>query len=143
MPVYISNAIFRKIKQHAEGIYPNECCGFLLGRQNGNGKDVADILPVDNESEGGEQYHRFVITPQTYLKGDRQASRRQLDILGFYHSHPDEEARPSQYDLDHAWPWYSYIIASVINKVTNAVTSWVLKEDRSEFLREDIVLDGK
>ena len=143
MPVYISYAILKKIKQHAEGIYPNECCGFLLGRQNGNGKDVADILPVDNESEGGEQYHRFVITPQTYLKGDRQASRRQLDILGFYHSHPDEEARPSQYDLDHAWPWYSYIIASVINKVTNAVTSWVLKEDRSEFLREDIVLDGK
>src|SRR4029079_19479040 len=54
-------------------------------------------------------------------------------LLGFYHSHPDHPARPSQYDLDHAWPTFAYIIVAVAQGKSEAMTVWYLKEDSSAF----------
>ena len=73
------------------------------------------------------------------MRGEKAAREKDLDIIGFYHSHPDAPARPSQYDLEHAWPWYSYVIVAIKSGEADAMTSWVLQEDRQTFGEEDIV----
>jgi proteasome lid subunit RPN8/RPN11 len=72
------------------------------------------------------------------LKVEKEARTRGLDVMGYYHSHPDHPAMPSNYDRDHAWPWYSYVIVSVQKGLAAEVNSWVLAEDRTRFEREEI-----
>ena len=72
------------------------------------------------------------------IKGELYARKHNVDIIGFYHSHPDHPAKPSQFDLDHAWPVYSYIITSVINGKADVMTSWLLSSDRAKFENEEI-----
>lgn len=127
------------IEAHGEETFPNECCGFILGKASGDDRDVQELLRADNDREEDAQYNRFLITPEAYMKGDKAARAKGLDVIGFYHSHPNAPARPSQYDLDHAWPWYSYVIVSIQDKVADAMTSWVLSEDRGAFSEESIV----
>ncbi len=128
----------RLVGSFSEESYPDECCGFLLGRRSGTDKEVVLIMPTVNEQVRTEKYHRFLISPEAYLKCERYAQENELDILGFYHSHPDAPACPSDFDLKHAWPWYSYIIVSVRKGQTSNVTSWVLADDRMSFEGEVI-----
>lgn len=121
------------IRAHAQRAFPHECCGFLLGRDEAATRRVAAIAAAENERTAAERHNRFSITPDVYLRAEREARRRRLDVIGFYHSHPDAPARPSDYDLEHAWPVYSYLIVSVRGGVSAALTSWVLREDRSGF----------
>jgi len=100
-------------------------------------------MRADNDREDEEQFHRFLITPEAYMQGEKTARRKGLDIIGFYHSHPNAPARPSQYDLDHAWPFYSYVIVSIMEKTADRMTSWILKDDRTAFDEEDIALEGE
>lgn len=130
------------IEKHGEETFPNECCGFILGKLNGNDRTVVELMRAANDREGEAQYNRFLITPEAYMRGEKAARAKKLDIVGFYHSHPNAPARPSQYDLDHAWPVYSYIIVSIRDKVAADMTSWLLKEDRSAFDPEDIRIGG-
>jgi proteasome lid subunit RPN8/RPN11 len=136
----IPPTVLRAIHSHGEAAYPNEGAGLLLGRADGaeGGKAVVDILPLANEWEAGEQYHRYLITPQDMLRGEDEAARRGLDIIGVFHSHPDHVAEPSNMDRDWALPWYSYVITSV--QKANAVISrsWLLRDDRSAFDEEPI-----
>ncbi len=127
---------------HAQGrdAFPNECCGFLLGRLEGERKRALGIVPADNARESGERYHRFLITPEAYRQAERSARAAGLDVLGFYHSHPNAPAQPSTYDLEHAWPWYSYVIVSVGEQGVRQTSSWVLEEDRSRFQSEPLDL---
>ena len=142
MAVEISKTLESEIRRHGEETFPNECCGFILGKVNGEDRTVVELLRADNDREDEEQYHRFLITPDDYMKGEKAARGKGLDIIGFYHSHPNAPARPSQYDLDHAWPFYSYIIVSIMDKVSDLMTSWILKDDRSAFDEEEIALAG-
>jgi proteasome lid subunit RPN8/RPN11 len=130
------------IEKHGEETFPNECCGFILGKLNGADRSVAELMRAANDREGDAQYNRFLITPEAYMRGEKAARAKKLDIVGFYHSHPNAPARPSQYDLDHAWPVYSYVIVSVRDKIAADMTSWQLKEDRSAFDSEDIRIGG-
>ncbi len=129
----------KAIRQHGEETFPHECCGFMLGKANGAAKSVGELLRADNDREDGARHNRFLITPDAYMRGEKAARAKGLDIIGFYHSHPNAPARPSQYDLDHAWPFYSYVIVSILDKKSDAMTSWVMKEDRSAFDEEAIV----
>ena len=140
MALKIDRHHFELIKAYGEESYPHECCGFLLGKQVDGEKEVAVTFPALNSREDSEKYHRFLITPQAYLECEKFAKQKNLEIVGFYHSHPDAEARPSSYDIEHGWPWYSYIIVSVKDAKAAAVTSWTLEEDRSEFNLEKIVV---
>ncbi len=140
MSIRISIEHFELIKADGEGAFPNECCGFILGKHNNGEKEVRALLPTSNEREDLEQYHRFLITPQAYLQAEKYAREKGLDVIGFYHSHPGAPARPSHYDLEHAWPWYSYIIVSVLEGRAEDVTSWVLQDDRVQFNEEKIVV---
>jgi len=127
------------IRKHGEATFPYECCGLLLGRIIDGGKILEETYAAENAKEPGTQHNRFLIPPRAMLQAERYAREKKLDVLGFYHSHPNAEARPSQFDLDHAWPFYSYVIVSVKGNKAQAVNSWKMTEDRSRFDPEDIV----
>ena len=131
--------ILRKaIEGHGEETFPNECCGFLLGKVDGDSRHVAELLRAYNDREDEAKHNRFLITPDSFMKGEKTARSKGLDIIGFYHSHPNAPSRPSQYDLDHAWPFYSYVIVSIKDGAADVMTSWLLSDDRSQFNEETI-----
>ena len=127
-----------EIREHGERDYPFECCGLLIGHFSDRKKTVAETYPISNAREEEAKRNRFLIRPEELLRGEKLARQKGLDVVGFYHSHPDDKARPSQYDLDHAWPTYSYIIASILQGQAVDVQSWELTDDRSSFQPEVI-----
>lgn len=141
MSIRLTEAHRQAIGAHGEQAYPYECCGLLLGRMRDGVKVVQEIKPVNNARLDSPR-NRYLIPPDEVVQGDRYARQRGLDILGFYHSHPDVAARPSQYDLDHAWPWYSYIIVSVREGRAAEMHSWILRDDRSQFDPEELILES-
>lgn len=122
------------IARHAEADHPEECCGLMIGTfADGGRKVVAELLPISNAREQEARRNRFLIGPDQMLRGERHARARGLDVVGIYHSHPDCPAVPSQFDLDHAWPVFSYVIVSVSAAGAGEMLSWELREDRSGF----------
>jgi proteasome lid subunit RPN8/RPN11 len=145
------------IAAHGAREYPNECCGAMLGVEVNGAKEVRELAPLRNlrhdraraqellplsEPEKESEKNRFLIDPEDMLRVERDARKRGLDVVGFYHSHPDHPARPSRYDREHAFPWYSYVIISVEAGKPGTYTSWALQEDRSEFDQELIEVLG-
>jgi proteasome lid subunit RPN8/RPN11 len=136
----LSSELEKNIRADGETAYPNECCGVLIGEVDDEGiKTVKSTLTIDNAREDVEQYHRFLITPEDMMKAEQTARSMKLDVIGFYHSHPDHPSAPSGYDKDHALPFYSYIIVSVDKGKAQILTSWELTDDRSDFTREKII----
>jgi len=130
----ITNSILEEVRQYGARAYPNECCGALLGVAGDDGaRQVRTLLGLDNRREGETARTRFLITGEDMIWAQKQARAQGLDIIGFYHSHPDHPARPSEFDREHAWPGYSYIIVAVAGGVPQEATSWVLADDRSRF----------
>lgn len=120
------------IKRHGHRIYPDECCGALLGPKAG---EVTEAYALDNTFPDGKR-RRFLVGPEEYRRAEARATETGLQLLGFYHSHPDHPAEPSQFDLDHAWPNMSYLIVSVRQGQAKEARSWRLKADRSAFEEE-------
>jgi proteasome lid subunit RPN8/RPN11 len=116
------------IRRHGEETYPHECCGALVGRDG----QVTDVVALPNTTEEGPR-RRFLVRPSDYREAEKRATELGGELLGFYHSHPDHPARPSQYDLDHAWPTFAYVIVSVAAGIAGDMTVWFLKDDRSSF----------
>jgi proteasome lid subunit RPN8/RPN11 len=133
MALGITTGVADAIRKHGAEAYPNECCGALIGRDG----QVTTTFALPNTTEEGPR-RRFLVRPDDYRQAEKQARDAGGDLLGFYHSHPDHPARPSQYDLDHAWPFFSYIIVSVRAGAPEDMTSWRLREDRSTFDQEDL-----
>ncbi len=125
------------IHGHARETYPEECAGALIGTANGREKVVSEVWSAENTHED-ERSRRFLIEPMKIMEFEKRARERGMDVLGFYHSHPDHPAEPSEYDREHAWPGWSYVIASVDKDEVNAVRSWVLRDDRSSYDEERI-----
>lgn len=121
------------IRQHGQEAYPHECCGALIGRDH----VVTEAVALPNSTDEGPR-RRFLVRPVDYLAAERRAAAVDAELLGFYHSHPDSPARPSRYDLDHAWPTFAYVILAVERATAGALTSWRLREDRSAFDEEPI-----
>jgi proteasome lid subunit RPN8/RPN11 len=130
------------IEQHGERDYPHECCGLLLGRFEGGNKAISEIYAISNAREEEAKRNRFLIRPEELVAGVAYARKKGLDVVGFYHSHPDDRAVPSQYDLEHAWPTYSYVIVSVREGAAADIRSWQMQEDRSRFDEEKITEEG-
>ncbi|MDR1944496.1 MAG: M67 family metallopeptidase [Synergistaceae bacterium] len=126
-----------KLAINAEGewFYPDECCGVLFGGVDREGnRTVTEILPISNARETEERRRRFVIEADDFMRAESEARGKGLDVLGFYHSHPDHPAEPSAYDLEHALPFYSYAIVSVKGGTASELTVWELEGDRSKFV---------
>lgn len=127
-PLALGPGVRAAIEQHGRETYPHECCGALLGE----GDRVIATHPLPNVTTEGPR-RRFRIDDKDYLAAERQAGAAGLSLLGFYHSHPDHPAVPSQYDLDHAWPTFVYPIVSVMAGKAVALTAWMLRDDRTAF----------
>ncbi|MFW6076058.1 MAG: M67 family metallopeptidase [Chloroflexota bacterium] len=121
------------IEQHAERAYPDECCGAILGRLDGETRIVHDLIEMENTWDPEERRRRFLITAEEVMRVERAARERDLDVLGYYHSHPDAPAQPSEFDREHAWPWLMYPIASVRDGTIADLRSWQLSDDRSAY----------
>ena len=137
----ISAELADRIFRHGAETYPNECCGALLGHDgNSTGqpskpREILDLFPLINRREDSPQ-NRFSVTPRDVMDADRAAQSRGLEIIGWYHSHPDHPAEPSEYDREHAWPWYSYLIVSVHHGTPQQMASWQLNDDRAGYTQE-------
>jgi proteasome lid subunit RPN8/RPN11 len=130
----------REIEAHGEETYPHECCGFILGQEEAGVKVVHRVERAQNAREDSPQ-NRFLIPPEAMLKADREARQAGLSILGFYHSHPDVPARPSQFDRDNAWPWYSYLIVSVRAGAAAELNAWIVHEETEPFAADELVVE--
>jgi len=130
-----------EIAAHGERDYPYECCGLLLGSflENGKGKICAETYQISNSREEEAKRNRFLIRPEELIRGEKYAASKGLDVIGFYHSHPDHPAVPSVYDLDHGWPVYSYIVVAVKSGRAKDLLSWEMQSDRSRFNGEEIL----
>lgn len=135
MALTLQDGVHEAIRNHGMETYPNECCGAMYGR---DGIVTATFALPNTTSEGPRR--RFLVRPEDYRAAERRAAELGADLLGFYHSHPDHPARPSQYDLDHAWPSFSYVIVAVRHGIAEEMTSWRLREDRSAFNREELIV---
>lgn len=144
MPLELPSRLAAAIAQHGVRTYPCECCGLLLGRHEGALRVVVDAMPLRNADEDSPR-NRFAFDPREHLRAQREARERGLETVGFYHSHPDHPARPSQFDLDQAsWPGYSYYIVSIraLGAAAQAAeaNSYELADDRSHFIQEDVIV---
>ena len=133
----IREALVRRIEAHGAETYPYECCGALLGREENGLREILDLVPLSNHRDDSPR-NRFEVTPEDVRLAEKTAREKRLELVGWYHSHPDHPARPSEFDRDHAWPWYSYIIVSVQERRPREMTSWRLKDDRSGYDPEAI-----
>jgi proteasome lid subunit RPN8/RPN11 len=132
-PLRLTREQDAKIRAEGAAAYPNECCGILYGVEQDGERRVTLLQPVPNVFDAEEQYHRFSISGQQLMQAERTAGERNELVLGFYHSHPDHPARPSEYDRTHAWPFYSYVIVAIANAEPREMTSWQLNEVTEQF----------
>ena len=147
----MSAEIAQQIRNHGAETYPHECCGALLGRDGVDGqatsagsvqlplREIVGLHPLINRRDDSPR-NRFAVTPEDVRDAEKAAQEKKLDIVGWYHSHPDHPAKPSQYDREHAWPWYSYVIVSVANGKPAEMTSWRLSDDRADYACEEIAI---
>lgn len=151
----ISPELAAKIRQHGEESYPHECCGALLGRDpageattsRGAGGPLASrelfaLFPLINRRDDSPR-NRFSVASDDVRAAEKAAHLQGMEVVGWYHSHPDHPAEPSEFDREHAWPWYSYVIVSVAQGVPENMTSWRLSDDRANFARENIAISAR
>jgi proteasome lid subunit RPN8/RPN11 len=117
-----------EIRRHGTETYPNECCGALIA----SGGTIVEAFPLPNTTAEGPR-RRFLIGPNDYRLAEARAQARGGALAGFYHSHPDHPARPSETDLAQAWPNLTYIIVAVRDGRPEDLRFWRLREDRSGF----------
>lgn len=148
--LWLAGEMAEEIRRHATETYPHECCGALLGRDHSlasgtsasagtklAAREVLALFPLINRRDDSPR-NRFSVSAGDVVAAEKEAAKQGLDVIGWYHSHPDHPARPSEYDREHAWPWYSYIIVSVAQGAPQEMTSWRLADDRTAFAAEDI-----
>lgn len=126
-----------QVHAHLVRAYPEEGCGVLVGRDEGTWRVVERVVVFENQRTDSRR-NRYLITPEQLLVVEREARQEGLDVVGFFHSHPDHPAFPSAFDLEHAWPYYSYLIVSVADGRVGEARAWRLAADRARFEPEAI-----
>lgn len=137
--IRLKSADIEEIKEIAQKTYPHECCGVMVGSVENGVKTVTELVPAENQRTDSPA-NRYLITPDLLSELEKKLKDTDRAIVGFFHSHPDVPARPSTYDQDHAWPWYSYVIVSVNKGQAGEIHNWKLRDDRSAFDAEKMEL---
>lgn len=134
----MSKRVVQDISEHAVKSYPYECCGLLLGSISDK-KVVHESARMENIFPG-DRMRRYSIDPLKMLRVEEKAEEKGMKVVGIYHSHPDYPPVPSSYDLNNAWPFYSYVIVSVTRGKVNGIESWILEEEgnKRRFVREEL-----
>jgi proteasome lid subunit RPN8/RPN11 len=130
--------IMAQMIEHVERQYPEEGAGVILGRDTEAARIVDRVLPAENTYQPGDRTRRYQISPQVLLSAERQAEEHGLEVLGIFHSHPDHPAEASEFDLQWALPWYSYLIISVERGRASRARAWRLASDRTVFEEEPL-----
>ncbi|NJL93921.1 MAG: M67 family metallopeptidase [Anaerolineae bacterium] len=133
MKLVISAPLQAQIVAHLEASYPNEGGGFLVGKQEAGQSILSEVRPVANRFATEEQYHRYLMEEGAFLAAEDDADARGLDLLGYFHSHPNAPAVPSDFDRVHALPNFLYLILSVVEGRSAEARVWHLRPDRSGF----------
>ena len=141
MPIVLSPQQEAAIRAHGQKAYPQECCGFLVG-VDGDETVAHAVIPAGN-MRGDSPQNRYAIAPEELYAVDRAARSDGQGVVGIYHSHPDVAARPSEYDREHACPWYCYVIVSVKSGKADELRNWRLTDDASGFLEDAITIRGE
>lgn len=123
---------------HAQRVYPNECCGAMLGHLRGDTKLVTEALALENAWEG-EQGERYQLRPDDLLKADKEARLRGLDLIGIFHSHPDCDAYFSETDLKNSCPWYSFVVLSIQKGQFEHAKSFLPDPDQTKADPEELI----
>jgi proteasome lid subunit RPN8/RPN11 len=135
--MHIERGPWREMVNHAQAVYPNECCGAMLGTIDGDNKTVSVAMVLDNVSQGS-QAARYELRPDDLLKADREARARGLDMIGIYHSHPDCDAYFSETDLKNSCPWYSFVVISVQKGTFDHANSWLPNAEQTHAEKEEL-----
>ena len=149
--LWMSHDVAERIRRHGAETFPHECCGALLGRDSvaaekasardetpsKETREVLELFPLVNRRDDSPR-NRFAVTADDVRDAEKAASQHGLEVIGWYHSHPDHPARPSDFDREHAWPWYSYVIVSVMAGKPADMTSWRLNDARLNYSPEGI-----
>jgi proteasome lid subunit RPN8/RPN11 len=125
-----------EIRAHGRDAYPDECCGFLIALPDPTAPNEARSIVATQRSPNdfeGERRRRFVIRPEELRSAEQALAGSARVIAGFYHSHPDHPARPSAFDQEHAWPWYTYVVVSVSATDSSALGAFELDADSGVF----------
>ena len=135
--IVLPQKVIDQFKLQALGEYPHECCGFLIGTFSDACSEALEYVPAENSMKERRE-RRFILSPEEYLKAENRADSQKMSIIGIVHSHPDAPAKPSEFDRDHAFPGFSYVIVSVTDGSVNGFSSWRITEDRKRFVEESI-----
>lgn len=137
--LWMSKELAEQIRSHGASAYPHECCGALIGREaaGSEARQVLRLFPLVNRRDDSPR-NRFSVSAEDVRDAEKASLKQGLEVVGWYHSHPDHPATPSEFDREHAWPWYSYIIVSVQQGAPAEMTSWRLTDDRRDYLPEPI-----
>ncbi|MGH7703216.1 MAG: M67 family metallopeptidase [Gemmatimonadales bacterium] len=135
MTLRIGEALLDRIRRHGEEAYPAECCGVIAGTADPV-KQAVRVVPGANRRT--DDPHRYLMDAEQIRLVERELRATGLEIVGYYHSHPDHPAAPSPYDAEHAWPWYSYLIVQVAAGRAAEITAWVLDAERPIMHRESL-----
>jgi proteasome lid subunit RPN8/RPN11 len=138
MMIRIESEPWAAMVSHARQIYPNECCGAMLGATNGDGKIVRVALPLENAFDG-LQAARYELRPQDLLAADKAAHERHMELIGIYHSHPDCGAYFSKTDLQNSCPWYSFVVLSIHKGEFDHANSWLPNPEQTEAIQEELI----
>ena len=138
MAIRLSDELRAAIRRHAGKEYPHECCGAMLGTVESGVKVISELQEIENTHEEAHE-RRYSISPDAMFRIEKHARATGLTVLGFYHSHPDHPARPSDYDREWAWPSYSYVIVSVERGIPAEMTCWQLDANDEYFEVEEIL----
>lgn len=130
-----------EIRHRLEAAYPEEGCGLLLGRADGERRVVEHVALDNRRTADGRAARRYLIAPEDVRAVTRAAEARGLDVVGVYHSHPDVPPEPSAYDREQAWPWLEYLIVAVAEGAAREMRAWRLRDDRSGFEERPVQLD--
>jgi proteasome lid subunit RPN8/RPN11 len=143
MTVILGEFLQKRIFQHLESTYPNEGGGFLLGSSSADSVRIEDTIQIENVFEAEEQHHRYRMTDQDWMRLEDEADERGLTLIGYYHSHPDSPAIPSEYDRDWALPKFVYLITQVQKREAVEMRAWWLRVDRSQFDGDKLVIQSE
>lgn len=135
--IKISKSELDKIRSHGEETYPEECCGVLIGTKN-SPIEITEVRKMTN-TNAGSRNTRYNIDPMELLRLEDELDERELEMIGIYHSHPNHPSKPSEYDLNHAWPNLTYMVLSVNDGKANLLTSWRLDDSGEKFEKEEII----
>ena len=135
--IKVEAAAWQVMLDHARAIYPNECCGVMLGTSDGDVKTVTRALAMENAYDG-KQEDRYEIRPEDLLRADRDARASGEDLIGIFHSHPDCDAYFSKTDLERSCPWYSFIVLSIKQGAFDHANSFLPNADQTAADKEEL-----